>query len=261
MVLGLCVLTGVRRRWRPVVVALAILGFVVLARPEPSVVRAAAMGLIGLLGMSRSRRACRAPGAVRGDRRRARRRPVDGALLRVRALRAGDARAAALHPARGVTPSPPHLPRRLALLGPGDRHSRCGTGDVRAARRAAPGLGEHRRSRRQPRGGAARRPGDDRRSGARPWCPSSPTDRRSSSAGSAPCPRSASPGRHESWPRSRVGRCRGPTAHAGRCCSRRSRSCRARPGRWLGAVRAAQARRRAAGRRAHGGDDDPDPAS
>ena len=56
MVLGLCVLLGVRRRWRPVVVALAILGFVVLARPEPSVVRAAAMGLIGLLGVSRSRR-------------------------------------------------------------------------------------------------------------------------------------------------------------------------------------------------------------
>lgn len=61
MVLGLCVLVGVRRRWRPLVVALAILGFVVLARPEPSVVRAAAMGLIGLLGMSRSRRAAGLP--------------------------------------------------------------------------------------------------------------------------------------------------------------------------------------------------------
>lgn len=56
MVLGVCVLVGVRRRWRPVVVALTIVGFVVLARPEPSVVRAAAMGLIGLLGVSRSRR-------------------------------------------------------------------------------------------------------------------------------------------------------------------------------------------------------------
>lgn len=61
MVLGLCVLLGVRRRWRPPVVALAILGFVVLARPEPSVVRAAAMGLIGLIGMSRSRRASGLP--------------------------------------------------------------------------------------------------------------------------------------------------------------------------------------------------------
>ncbi|MFC7491933.1 MULTISPECIES: ComEC/Rec2 family competence protein [unclassified Knoellia] len=61
LVLGLCVLIGVRRRWRPFVVALAILGFVVLARPEPSVVRAAAMGLIGLIGMSRSRRAAGLP--------------------------------------------------------------------------------------------------------------------------------------------------------------------------------------------------------
>ena len=61
MVLGLCVLVGVPRRWRPWVVALAIVGFVVLARPEPSVVRAAAMGLIGLLGVSRSRRSAGLP--------------------------------------------------------------------------------------------------------------------------------------------------------------------------------------------------------
>lgn len=61
MVLGLCVLMGVPRRWRPLVVALAILGFVVLARPEPSVVRAAAMGLIGLIGLSRSRRTAGLP--------------------------------------------------------------------------------------------------------------------------------------------------------------------------------------------------------
>ena len=61
MVLGLCVLIGVPRRWRPPVVALAILGFVVLARPEPSVVRAAAMGLIGLIGLSRSRRSAGLP--------------------------------------------------------------------------------------------------------------------------------------------------------------------------------------------------------
>lgn len=61
MVLGLCVLLGVRRRWRPWVVALAIAGFVVLARPEPSVVRAAAMGLIGLIGVSRSRRSAGLP--------------------------------------------------------------------------------------------------------------------------------------------------------------------------------------------------------
>ncbi|CAN7480934.1 ComEC/Rec2 family competence protein [Knoellia sp. LjRoot47] len=61
MVLGLCVLLGVPRRLRPWVVAVAILGFVVLARPEPSVVRAAAMGLIGLVGVSRSRRSAGLP--------------------------------------------------------------------------------------------------------------------------------------------------------------------------------------------------------
>jgi len=61
MVLGLCVLLGVPRRLRPWVVALAIVGFVVLARPEPSVVRAAAMGLIGLIGVSRSRRSAGLP--------------------------------------------------------------------------------------------------------------------------------------------------------------------------------------------------------
>lgn len=61
MVLGSCVLLGVPRRWRPWVVAVAIVGFVILARPEPSVVRAAAMGLIGLLGVSRSRRSAGLP--------------------------------------------------------------------------------------------------------------------------------------------------------------------------------------------------------
>ncbi|MEO7058685.1 MAG: ComEC/Rec2 family competence protein [Lapillicoccus sp.] len=54
--LGLCRVAGVRRRWRPAF-ALAVLGgFVVLVRPEPSVVRAAAMGVVGLLGLSASRR-------------------------------------------------------------------------------------------------------------------------------------------------------------------------------------------------------------
>jgi competence protein ComEC len=51
-----CRALGVRRRWRPVVVALAMLGFVVLARPEPSVLRATAMGLVGLIGLSTSRK-------------------------------------------------------------------------------------------------------------------------------------------------------------------------------------------------------------
>ncbi|MEP7369072.1 MAG: ComEC/Rec2 family competence protein [Dermatophilaceae bacterium] len=54
--LGLCRLVGVRRRWRPLVALLVLAGFVVLARPEPSVLRAAVMGVIGLLGLSASRR-------------------------------------------------------------------------------------------------------------------------------------------------------------------------------------------------------------
>jgi competence protein ComEC len=54
--LGLCRVTGVPRRWRPPVALLLLVGFVILARPEPSVLRAAVMGVIGLLGLSASRR-------------------------------------------------------------------------------------------------------------------------------------------------------------------------------------------------------------
>ena len=61
IVLGLCVVLGVPRRLRPVLALLALAGFVVLARPEPSVVRAAAMGAIGLIGLSRSRRSAGPP--------------------------------------------------------------------------------------------------------------------------------------------------------------------------------------------------------
>jgi competence protein ComEC len=59
--LGGAALLGVGRRWRPVVALLVLAGFVVLARPEPSVIRAAAMGAIGLVGLSRSRRAAGLP--------------------------------------------------------------------------------------------------------------------------------------------------------------------------------------------------------
>ncbi len=61
MVLGLCGVVGLPRRLRPVLAGLALAGFVVLARPDPSVVRAAAMGAIGLLGLSRSRRSAGPP--------------------------------------------------------------------------------------------------------------------------------------------------------------------------------------------------------
>jgi competence protein ComEC len=43
---------GVRGRWLPVLAAVAMVGFVVLARPQPSVIRAAAMGLVGLAALA-----------------------------------------------------------------------------------------------------------------------------------------------------------------------------------------------------------------
>lgn len=47
---------GVRGRWLPVVAAMGIAGFVLLARTEPSVLRAAAMGSVGLLAMGHNGR-------------------------------------------------------------------------------------------------------------------------------------------------------------------------------------------------------------
>jgi competence protein ComEC len=57
---------GVRGRALPVLAAVAMAGFVVLARPQPSVVRAAAMGLVGLaaLASGRPRRSVSALGAT-----------------------------------------------------------------------------------------------------------------------------------------------------------------------------------------------------
>lgn len=54
--LSLCRAVGLRRRWRPPAVALVLGAFVVVARPEPSVLRAAVMGVVGLIGLSASRR-------------------------------------------------------------------------------------------------------------------------------------------------------------------------------------------------------------
>lgn len=56
-----CALVGVRRRWRPWVALALLCGFVVLARPEPSVIRAAVMGAIGLIGVSRHLRSAGLP--------------------------------------------------------------------------------------------------------------------------------------------------------------------------------------------------------
>ncbi|MQY02758.1 ComEC/Rec2 family competence protein [Actinomadura macrotermitis] len=48
-VLGLCRCAGLGRRYAPPLAAVAVLVFVVIARPEPSVLRATVMGMIGLL--------------------------------------------------------------------------------------------------------------------------------------------------------------------------------------------------------------------
>lgn len=48
---------GVRRRWLPALGLLALVGFVVLARPQPSVLRAGAMALVGLAALGSGRRA------------------------------------------------------------------------------------------------------------------------------------------------------------------------------------------------------------
>ena len=51
VVLGLARLVGLRRRGRLVVAALALIGFVVLVRPQPSVLRAAVMGAVVILAL------------------------------------------------------------------------------------------------------------------------------------------------------------------------------------------------------------------
>ncbi len=65
IVLGAAVLVcgwlGVPRRCRPAVALVCLVGFVLLCRPEPSVLRAGAMGVVGLIGLSTSRRAASLP--------------------------------------------------------------------------------------------------------------------------------------------------------------------------------------------------------
>jgi competence protein ComEC len=61
--LGLARWLGLGRRTRLVVAVAVLAGFVVLARPEPSVLRAAVMGAIGLLALGTSRRRAGVPAA------------------------------------------------------------------------------------------------------------------------------------------------------------------------------------------------------
>lgn len=61
LALALARAAGLGRRLRLVVAGIALVGFVVLARPEPSVLRAAVMGAIGLLAMAGSWRRAALP--------------------------------------------------------------------------------------------------------------------------------------------------------------------------------------------------------
>ena len=56
---------GVRGRWLHALAALGIVGFVLIARAEPSVVRAAAMGTVALVGMGSNGRSRGVRGAGR----------------------------------------------------------------------------------------------------------------------------------------------------------------------------------------------------
>jgi len=57
----LCRWCGVRRAWRPVIAVGALVGFVILCRPEPSVLRAGVMGVVGLVALSSARRSSSLP--------------------------------------------------------------------------------------------------------------------------------------------------------------------------------------------------------
>jgi competence protein ComEC len=61
VVVAIAAAVGLRRRSRVVFCSLALLGFVVLARPSPSVLRAAVMGAIVLVGMLTGRRSAALP--------------------------------------------------------------------------------------------------------------------------------------------------------------------------------------------------------
>ncbi|WP_235737574.1 ComEC/Rec2 family competence protein [Nocardioides alcanivorans] len=82
LVVGALVLVGrwcgCARRWHYLLAALGIVGFILLARTEPSVVRAAAMGTAALLGLAHNWPRSRDPRAGPGGARVARVGPVAG---------------------------------------------------------------------------------------------------------------------------------------------------------------------------------------
>ena len=82
----------VDRRVQAVVAGLVLVGFVVLARPSPSVVRAAAMGAVTLLALASGRSRAAVPGPQRGRVRAAAPRSGAGAGRRLRAVGRGHRR-------------------------------------------------------------------------------------------------------------------------------------------------------------------------
>ncbi|HVE73891.1 MAG TPA: ComEC/Rec2 family competence protein [Mycobacteriales bacterium] len=60
-VLLLTAALGLPLRWRPVLAGVALLGFVILVRPSPSVLRAAVMGTVGLIALGRGGRRAAMP--------------------------------------------------------------------------------------------------------------------------------------------------------------------------------------------------------
>ena len=106
--------------------ALAMAGFVVLARPQPSVLRAAVMGAVAS-ARAGHRAAPRAawPRSAAAVLVPAAGRPVAGAVVRLRALGAGDRRPGAARAGLGADLAARGLPRRLAEArrGAGSRRS------------------------------------------------------------------------------------------------------------------------------------------
>ena len=126
----------VRGRWLHVVAAAGIVGFVLIARTEPSVLRAAVMGTIGLVALGTDGRHRALRGLGHRGRRAGAARPGAGGLGRLRAVGAGHRRDPAARSG---------LARRARALaapvagrgdrGPGGRPARlhaAGRGDLRA---------------------------------------------------------------------------------------------------------------------------------
>ena len=151
---------GLRGRWLPATAALAMAWFVVLARPQPSVLRAAVMGAIALLALGTGRLRQESRGAGRGGALPAADRPVARAVVRLRALGPGDRRPGAAGARLGAGLDGP---RAAPTGGRGARSPGRRAARVRAGRGPAQWPGQPGGRRREP----PRRPGGRPRDGSR----------------------------------------------------------------------------------------------